>query len=500
MPSPLRSISKRLGDVGTSFKEKAQSSFRRGRAAVERSKDSFRRGGKKKAKDSSPPKSVLASLDLGESSTNLFAQNAAIQQLLDAYKTPKQEKTKSVGFERRGLEAERKGEKKKKGESETDLTLVSAEALFNATEQRLASVQEAVEALERLRANAEGAAAESGSEAAAAISEVEELTQLVGMALVAKKLSATDCLREWDVNRDGKLQLIEVRRAVRNHLGLKAMNTAIDALFQTFDKDRSGYLDLKEMELAIGDFRDAAERAKLEEQHAENELAELRVRMNATLATAHATKAAEEAREVLLAVRDSLKQTVDVRIATMLHQANAKDQRLLAHWRAKSDGGESETISKNDFRLKAVSCEGASAKWLSITATKAELEAFYDRLCEQTKSSPLDVRQGVRLVMEQAATVGENADKLAKDAEDKLKVARQLQRELAQADAAAVERAEQDNKAMAEAEVAKADAARRAQEAREVKKMAEAAKKAEARKQFEAKVAAKRGFDKPVVV
>lgn len=72
------------------------------------------------------------------------------------------------------------------------------------------------------------------------------------------KQAISDLLRAWDSNRDGQLQKIEFRQAVRGSLKMDARNDEIDRVFDKFDEDKGGTLDIQELRPALMALQHAA--------------------------------------------------------------------------------------------------------------------------------------------------------------------------------------------------------------------------------------------------
>ena len=59
-----------------------------------------------------------------------------------------------------------------------------------------------------------------------------------------------DLFNDWDKDRDGKVSKVEFRKAVAL-VGFKARISSIDAVFDMFDPDNSGTIELKELKVAL---------------------------------------------------------------------------------------------------------------------------------------------------------------------------------------------------------------------------------------------------------
>eukprot|EP00966_Prymnesium_polylepis_P135405 3130038-Prymnesium_polylepis.1 len=138
--------------------------------------------------------------------------------------------------------------------------------LERAEEARLAAIAEAERAAEaerlraakakaeeeRLRAEkAEAAKRKTGSKvlAGTVLDEDSELgvAEQLRKALSQNAVRVIDLFREWDENGDGQVSKAEFRRAMPM-LGLDAPKIAVDGLFDSFDPDGSGTIDMKELQ------------------------------------------------------------------------------------------------------------------------------------------------------------------------------------------------------------------------------------------------------------
>jgi Ca2+-binding EF-hand superfamily protein len=70
------------------------------------------------------------------------------------------------------------------------------------------------------------------------------LQRKLGEAMMARGISPTALVKEWDKNGDGELSKIEFKQAVRLTLNLKASNDEIDEIFDSLDKNGDGTLDI----------------------------------------------------------------------------------------------------------------------------------------------------------------------------------------------------------------------------------------------------------------
>ena len=130
------------------------------------------------------------------------------------------------------------------------------------------------------------------------------------------KLALGDLLREWDKNKDGAVQKMEFRQAVRGSLKLHATNGEIDALFDTLDADHGGTLDLQELKPALMHLQSAAAEAEAEKGELATLEAEHRKVSSDALEAATAMDAIEIEEQKLASLRSTEGAPVEIRLAT----------------------------------------------------------------------------------------------------------------------------------------------------------------------------------------
>ena len=89
----------------------------------------------------------------------------------------------------------------------------------------------------------------------ASFNERKPLELKLGIALANETKSVPDLIRDWDSNKDGEINKVELRQVVRNKLKIQVDNKEIDALFDKLDDDKGGQLDMKEIQKAMGVFK-----------------------------------------------------------------------------------------------------------------------------------------------------------------------------------------------------------------------------------------------------
>ena len=82
--------------------------------------------------------------------------------------------------------------------------------------------------------------------AAATVQAVSEIQGQLRAHLARNHGKVLDLFRRWDVDGDGTVRKVEMRRAVAS-LGFDAPSSAVDALFDSFDRDSGGGIEYKEL-------------------------------------------------------------------------------------------------------------------------------------------------------------------------------------------------------------------------------------------------------------
>jgi hypothetical protein len=82
--------------------------------------------------------------------------------------------------------------------------------------------------------------------AAATVTAVSGIQGQLRAHLASNHGKVLDLFRRWDVDGDGTVRKVEMRRAVAS-LGIEAPPSAIDALFDSFDRDAGGGIEYKEL-------------------------------------------------------------------------------------------------------------------------------------------------------------------------------------------------------------------------------------------------------------
>ena len=188
--------------------------------------------------------------------------------------------------------------------------------------------------------------AEAASADKAADDKFASFDQQLGHALA--KGAGLDVLRDWDEDRVKKLRF---RQHVRNDLGLKFDNQAIDAFFDKLDPQGSGIVEKAEIRKAFGVALNASGGAQADADRQRTRASDLRCRAETAAAAADATEEFET-KHAELSVVNKQREAVDQQAGTLIVQKWGREVTvkelgiLLGKWDVR---GKKE-ISRGEFR------------------------------------------------------------------------------------------------------------------------------------------------------
>jgi len=175
----------------------------------------------------------------------------------------------------------------------------------------------------------------------------------LGAAIVARNWKAADIMMRWDADGDGSLSKGEFRQNVQD-LGVLGKPEAIDALFDEYDGDGGGELDLKELRPTLKGLIEAATAANIMIKQTNKSLIELR-------------KIAKKNQKALLVER-----------ARELAEAKAKAEAEAVRLKAEAEAKE---------EAKRLRAEARAAEMARKAAEKAEWDAkIAERRLAQAKA------------------------------------------------------------------------------------------------------------------
>jgi len=233
---------------------------------------------------------------------------------------------------------------------------------------------------ERLRREADGLAGQ-----AAPPSLLVQLGMKCDNADSIKKV-----LKDWDNKGKGEMLKGALRNNLRN-IGLNASSTEADEMFDSWDDDKGGSLDMEELKTALMKAGDAARDFKSRPDPTQLRALELRKKGDLAVEAAMATEAAARLDGELSSMASELEARADVRLGSLLQKRRINPGAVVTQW-AKSRGEHRDELSKRDFREAVLELfQGNAAKKGSSSprptsparATSAsEIDAVFDEYDE----------------------------------------------------------------------------------------------------------------------
>lgn len=243
--------------------------------------------------------------------------------------------------------------------------------------------------IEELRAQAEGLRAQA--EGLSSNAPPPSISVQLGKLLLAMDSKGYQgMLKKWDTKNKGEFLKGEMRLNLRN-AGLNVTSAESDQIFDTWDEDGSGSLELKELRSALAkivtDATAFISRPDPMQQHIQTLLKRAHLAQEAAEAAAHADaleqSMAEHAQRLL--------SRADVRLGALLQKRMIKPGEVVVHW-AKSKGEHAGELSKEDFRnavlslfaprerkaTKRIGAEEAASHRQEITTSASEIDIVFD--------------------------------------------------------------------------------------------------------------------------
>lgn len=226
----------------------------------------------------------------------------------------------------------------------------------------------------------------------------------LGLMLLSSDEIVKKILKDWDKRGKGEFAKAEFRLNLRE-FGLNASSADADSLFDSWDEDKGGVLDLKELRSAL--IRVRAEAAKWRDTpDPELERAkDLRRRAEMAMDAAKTAKRADELEAELDELTTKLESKADVRLGALLVRRCIKPSTVVMQW-STSRGDHAGELSKVEFR-KAVQQLGLDSKGPHPT-TIEDIDAVFDTF---------DADHGGYLDIEEAKTMLVSLEKAAEEAE-----------------------------------------------------------------------------------
>ena len=182
-------------------------------------------------------------------------------------------------------------------------------------------------------------------------------------------------LKDWDTKGKGEFLKGEFRLNLRN-TGLNATSAEADGLFDSWDDDKGGSLDLKELRSALLSVQSAAKAYKNTPDPNTEKVARLRERAKLAQDAAEATKQAEEMEAEYKDFVRATRARADFQLGELLSKRRIKPGAVVTSW-AKSRGAHQGELSKKEFR-EAVLELGVSPE---SAAEIDEVFSSFDEVC-----------------------------------------------------------------------------------------------------------------------
>ena len=187
---------------------------------------------------------------------------------------------------------------------------------------------------------------------------VKDVREQIGLALLKSSLgkSVKEMLYRWDKNSDGDLDKVEFRNGIQYArpfgLGLEHIDSKeIDLIFDGYDTDGGGALELKELQVALESLMQVAKAGSAEMASIKQMAQKLRDQSARTRECADATLAFEKLMEAFM--KKSAGVPVDIQLGRIMKENSIKVVDVLLTWDTNNDG----SVGKKEFR-KHVSAMG----------------------------------------------------------------------------------------------------------------------------------------------
>ena len=179
------------------------------------------------------------------------------------------------------------------------------------------------------------------------------LEEELGDVLITRNIVIKDLLSTWDHSGDGTINKGELRLNMRA-LNLKVLDnegwgSKVDALFDEWDEDKQGSVEIKELKVNLVRLVHLAKKRLEKAGPKREQIATLRRRAAAAREAAKATAEADILEKEVEELKAALNATVEVRLGKLLNTRKVKVGDVVGTW-ATSRGKHSNEISRGDFR------------------------------------------------------------------------------------------------------------------------------------------------------
>lgn len=155
---------------------------------------------------------------------------------------------------------------------------------------------------------------------------------LIGDILQVQNVALDRLLASWDPSGNGALTKGEFRSAVRS-LGLAGTTSAdIDALFEKYDGDASGKIEIAELKVALVLIKDSAKEHRVKVMEPRERAERLRMRAEAAVEASKAVAQAEKLEAELDEFKSQLDGSLDVQLGHVLHRRKIRIGDIVGEW------------------------------------------------------------------------------------------------------------------------------------------------------------------------
>ena len=211
----------------------------------------------------------------------------------------------------------------------------------------------------------------------------------LGSVIIEQKKKPKEIVQEWDKKMKGCVNKIDFRTGVRS-LGLKANNAQVDALFNEYDDDRGGTLDVAELRSALKTMQEAAskiskEKEAIEERHAvvHEKLERIRLAVDATKAVENALTAEDAAAaEAAKAAAFELQEVV---LGEEREQKRLEDEAKAAAEKERLEKQEREEVERAAAEREAAAAAAEVQKRAEEAAATLEPSSDYEEMVKSLK-------------------------------------------------------------------------------------------------------------------
>jgi len=234
-------------------------------------------------------------------------------------------------------------------------------------------------------------------------------------------------LKDWDTRGKGEFLRGEFRMNLRN-LGLQATPAECDDLFDSWDEDRGGSLDLKELKTALTGACQAAKIFNATPDPTLEKAKAMRRRAELSSEAASLSQQAEALEAELVSLTESIQSRADVRLGQLLSKRKIKPGAVVTQW-SRSRGDHQGELSKAEFRT-AVENLG-----ISFPTTTADIDAVFDTF-DEDGGGYMDTDEATAMIKGLQATADQaERDRRRKERETETVRARALKAAAAAAEA-----------------------------------------------------------------